>query len=71
MIMARATGWEEDKIKRMPLKVLLQYVHAWIVQEGGATRWVHDDGGSAEVSRQIRDIIERDNEYISKISDES
>ncbi len=38
MIMARATGWTEYYIKHMPLKILLQYVHAWLVQEGNATR---------------------------------
>ena len=44
MIMARATGWTEYYIKHMPLKILLQYVHAWLVQEGNATRWAYATG---------------------------
>ena len=60
MIMARATGWTEYYIKHMPLKILLQYVHAWLVQEGNATRWAYADRA---------EIIEQDNSFLATYGD--
>lgn len=65
--MARATGWAEEKIKWMSLSVLLQYVHAWLIQEGKNTRWVYgDDVEKANVRSQIESIIDQDNDYIAQ-----
>lgn len=65
MIMARATGWPEHYIKHMPLKILLQYVHAWLVQEGQATRWAHvDQVKQGAVRNRIAEIINNDNLYL-------
>lgn len=70
VVMARATGWSEAYIKRMPLKILLQYVHAWLVQEGQATRWVHDDAVKTESARRrLADIINNDNDFLASYGD--
>lgn len=65
MIMARATGWSEHHIKTMPLKSLLQYVHAWLVHEGKATSWLHEDYERAQnVIMRLEDIIKSDNQFL-------
>ena len=70
MIMARATGWTEYYIKHMPLKILLQYVHAWLVQEGQATRWAHVDRvKQGAVRNRIAKIIEQDNSFLNTYGD--
>ena len=70
MIMARATGWTEYYIKHMPLKILLQYVHAWLVQEGNATRWAYADRAKQRAMRsRIAEIIEQDNSFLDTYGD--
>ena len=54
----------------MPLKVLLQYVHAWLVQEGQATRWAHVDRvKQGAVRNRIAKIIEQDNSFLNTYGD--
>ena len=70
MIMARATGWTEYYIKHMPLKILLQYVHAWLVQEGNGTRWAYADRAKQRAMRsRIAEIIEQDNSFLDTYGD--
>jgi len=68
--MARATGWTEHYIKHIPLKTLLQYVHAWLVQEGQATRWAYPDRARQNAARaRIAEIIEQDNSFLATYGD--
>lgn len=68
--MTRATGWTENYIKHMPLKNLLQYVHAWLVQEGQATRWAHVDPARQGAARnKIESIIKQDNSFLETYGD--
>lgn len=39
-MLARATGWGEEKILAMPYPKFLQFLHCHLVYQGGATRWV-------------------------------
>ena len=54
----------------MPLKILLQYVHAWLVQEGNATRWAYADRAKQRAMRsRIAEIIEQDNSFLATYGD--
>lgn len=41
MLLARATGWQEEKIWSMAFARLLQYVHAYVLSEGAHTDWAY------------------------------
>lgn len=41
MVLAKATGWQEEKIWQMAFARLLQYVHAYVLSEGGNTDWAY------------------------------
>ncbi|MFR0848924.1 MAG: hypothetical protein ACLS9G_06280 [Akkermansia sp.] len=54
----------------MPLKALLQYVHAWLVQEGQATRWAYvDQAKQGAIRSKIAEIIEKDNSFLETYGD--
>lgn len=38
-MLARATGWGEEQILRMPYAKFLMYLHCHLVHQGAATRW--------------------------------
>jgi hypothetical protein len=38
-MLARATGWAEEKIHDMPYPKFLQFLHCHLVYQGAATRW--------------------------------
>lgn len=59
--LARATGWPEPQLLRMPLHRALLYLHAYNVSEGARTKWVFEDTASAAKTRQaLQDILNPD-----------
>ena len=43
LLVAKATGWPEEKIWQMAFARLLQYVHAYVISEGARTVWAFAD----------------------------
>lgn len=65
LMLAKATGWAENELMRMPMKRAMQYLHAYVVHEGNATRWKHsDEAKEAAFESKLENILKREEEFL-------
>lgn len=62
LVLAKATGWTEEKIINLPFYRVKQYLHSYLVYNGTATRWQHSNAKEkAAIKDKLQRLINNDN----------
>lgn len=58
-MLAKNTGWTEAQIVNLPYYRILQYLHAFLVYNGQATRWAAVDQAKKEhIKNKLKNLLD-------------